>query len=49
MGRQMRSELRFVSAVTVSQLRTAADQTAKQYRELDIRIQQANWEADLSE
>ncbi len=49
MGRQMRSELRFVSAVPVSQLRTAADETAKQYRELDIRIQQANWEADLAE
>ena len=47
MVRQMRSELRYVSAVTVSELRTAADETAKQHRELDVRIQQANWETDL--
>ena len=47
MVRQMRSELRYVSAVTVSELRRAADETAKQHRELDVRIQQANWETDL--
>jgi hypothetical protein len=47
MVRQMRSELRFVSAVTVSDLRAAADEAAKQHRELDVRIQQANWETDL--
>jgi hypothetical protein len=47
MVRQMRSELRYVSAVTVSELRAAADETAKQHRELDVRIQQANWETDL--
>jgi uncharacterized protein DUF6847 len=45
--RQMRSELRYVSAVTVSELRTAADEAARQHRELDVRIQQANWETDL--
>jgi len=47
MVRQMRSELRYVSAVTVSELRTAADEAAKQHRELDVRIQQANWETEL--
>lgn len=47
MARQMRSELRYVSAVTVSEFRTAADEAAKQHRELDVRIQQANWETDL--
>jgi hypothetical protein len=47
MVRQMRSELRYVPAVTVSELRTAADEAAKQHRELDVRIQQANWETDL--
>lgn len=47
MGRQMRSELRYVPAVTVSELRTAADEAARQHRELDVRIQQANWETDL--
>jgi hypothetical protein len=49
MARQMRSELRYVSAVTVSQFRTAADEAAKQHRELDVRIQQANWETDLAD
>jgi hypothetical protein len=49
MARQMRSELRYVSAVTVSELRTAADEVAKQHRELDVQIQQANWETDLVE
>jgi len=47
MIRQMRSELRYVSAVTGSELRTAADEAAKQHRELDVRIQQANWGTDL--
>jgi predicted signal transduction protein with EAL and GGDEF domain len=47
MVRQMRSELRYVAAVSVSELRTAADETAKQHRELDVRIQRANWETDL--
>jgi hypothetical protein len=47
MVRQMRSELRYVSAVTVSELRAAADEAAKQHRELDVRIQQANWATDL--
>ena len=47
MIRQMRSELRYVSAVTVSELRTAADEVAREHRELDVRIQQANWETDL--
>ena len=47
MIRQMRSELRYVPAVTVSELRTAADAAARQHRELDVKIQQANWETDL--
>jgi len=36
-----------VSAVTVSELRAAADEAAKQHRELDVRLQQANWETEL--
>jgi hypothetical protein len=47
--RQMRSELRYLSAVPVSQLRAAADEIAKQHRELDVRIQRVNWEADLAD
>jgi uncharacterized protein DUF6847 len=49
MARQMRSELRLVAAVAVSGLRDRADETAKQCRELDIRIQQMNWEAELTD
>ncbi len=47
--RQMRSELRQMAAVSVPQLRGAADDVAKQLRELDSRIQQRNWEIDLIE
>jgi hypothetical protein len=47
--RQMRSELRYLSAVPVSELRTAADDAARQHRELDVRIQRVNWEADLAD
>jgi hypothetical protein len=49
MARQMRSELRYLAALPVSELRTAADRAAQQHRELDVRIQQANWETDLAD
>lgn len=45
--RQLRSELRQLSALPVAELRTRADGVARDLRELDVRIQQANWEADL--
>lgn len=45
--RQMRSELRYLSTVDVPALRRRADEVAKAHRELDTRIQQANWEVDL--
>ncbi len=47
--RQMRSELRYIAAVDVRQLRRTADGIAKEYRELDTRIQQVNWEVDLAD
>ena len=47
--RQMRSELRYLIAVPVAELRATADEIAKQHRELDVRIQRANWEADLAD
>jgi hypothetical protein len=47
--RQMRSELRFVPAVDVSEVRDRADDIAKRHRELDSRIQEANWGVDLIE
>jgi len=47
--RQMRSELRQFAALPVADLRTQADEVARQLRELDGRIQQANWSNDLKE
>lgn len=47
--RQMRSELRQIAALPVVELRTAADGVAQELRELDNRIQQANWTHDLEE
>jgi hypothetical protein len=46
-GRQLRSELTFVSALPVADLRAQADDVARQIRELDTDIQRANWEVDL--
>lgn len=45
--RQLRSELRQLTALPVRDLRSRADDVAKQLRELDVRIQQANWQHDL--
>ncbi len=47
--RQIRTELKFVSAVDVKRLRDEADAVAKRHRELDARIQEANWTVDLVE
>jgi hypothetical protein len=47
--RQLRSELRQISALAVADLRRRADAVAKETRELDARIQQANWNVDLLE
>lgn len=47
--RQMRSELRQVSALPVPELRGHADTLARELRELDAQIQQANWLNDLIE
>jgi hypothetical protein len=48
-GRQLRSELKMLAALPVAQLRAQADDLARQVRELDVRIQQSNWEFDLME
>ncbi|WP_111768306.1 DIP1984 family protein [Nakamurella deserti] len=47
--RQMRSELRQISALPVAELRRRADDTARDLRELDVQIQRTNWEVDLRE
>jgi len=45
--RQLRSELTMLSALPIADLREQADALARESRELDIRIQRTNWEADL--
>ncbi len=45
--RQLRSELKMLAALPVADLRTRADAIARELRELDVRIQRANWEVDL--
>jgi hypothetical protein len=46
-GRQLRSELKMLAALPVATLRQQADELARELRELDVRIQQANWEIEL--
>ncbi|WP_055565357.1 DIP1984 family protein [Streptomyces atriruber] len=46
-GRQLRSELMMLSALPVAELRGQADALARDIREIDVRIQRANWEVDL--
>lgn len=46
-ARQLRSELTMLSALPVTELRSQTDVLAREIRELDLRIQRTNWEADL--
>jgi hypothetical protein len=48
-SRYSRSEIRTLAAVDIRALRVEADNVAKRCRELDIQIQQANWENDIAE
>lgn len=47
--RWMSTEIRMVSAVDVRQLRREADRVAARLRELDTRMQEVNWTAELVE
>lgn len=47
--RQLRSELKMLAALPVARLRAQADGLAREIRDLDMRIQRANWEVDLLE
>jgi len=47
--RYSRAEIKSVSTVKVSEIQQQADQLAKEYRELDTRLQAANWNTDLVE
>lgn len=45
--RYSRTEIKFVSTIPVADLRKRVDDLSKQYRELDTRIQQLNWNTEL--
>ena len=46
-NRQLRSELTFISALPVADLRAETDDVARRIRELDTDIQRINWEVEL--
>ena len=48
-SRNTRSEVKFVSSVNVADLQRQADDLAREQRELDARLQEANWLTDLIE
>ena len=48
-GRVSRSEIKFQSTVDVAEIQKQADELAVAHRELDTRIQEANWRLELKE
>lgn len=44
-----KSEVKWKGTVDVAQIQAHADELAKEYRELDARIQATNWLTDLTE
>jgi hypothetical protein len=47
--RYSRSEVKYVSAVNVAEAQRQADELAREYRTLDARIQELNWQTELAE
>src|ERR1044071_7326387 len=47
--RYTRSEVKYISALSVADAQKRADELAQAYRSLDARIQELNWKAELSE
>ena len=46
-GRITRSEVKYVSTINVAEIQKRADELAKNYRDLDARIQELNWQTEL--
>ena len=44
-----RSEIKYISTVNIAELQTQSDRMARDYRQLDTKIQQANWNTELVE
>lgn len=47
--RYSRSEVKFKSTVNVSEIQGQVDTLSREYRELDSRLQEANWAIELAE
>jgi hypothetical protein len=47
--RYSRSEVKYISTINVGEIQKRADELAKNYRELDTRIQELNWKTELVE
>ena len=45
--RYSRREVKFKASVDVAKVQALADDLARQHRELDARIQETNWQAEL--
>ena len=45
--RYSKSEVKFVATVSISQLQKQIDLLSKQYREVDTRLQELNWNTEL--
>lgn len=48
-GRYTRSEVKYIATVNVAEIQARADELARNYRELDARIQELNWQTELVE
>ena len=46
--RYSKSEVKFVSTVSIAQLQKEVDLLSKRYRELDTRLQELNWQTELA-
>ena len=44
-----RSEIKYISTVNITELQAQCDRMARDYRQLDTEIQQANWNTELIE
>ena len=44
-----RSEIKYYSTVNIAEVQTEMDRMARDYRQLDTKIQQANWNTELLE
>jgi YesN/AraC family two-component response regulator len=45
--RYSKSEVKFVSTFSVAQIQNQVDQLSKEFRELDTRLQELNWQTEL--